>query len=44
MENGVKTGTTTVGIVCKDGVILAAERKERMGYLVASKEDTKLLR
>jgi len=39
---GVKSGTTTVGIVCKDGVILAAERKATMGYLVASKEDTKI--
>ena len=36
---GVKSGTTTVGIVCKDGVVLAAERKATMGYLVASKED-----
>ena len=44
MENvkGVKSGTTTVGIVCKDGVVLAAERKATMGYLVASKEDTKI--
>ena len=39
---GVKSGTTTVGIVCKDGVVLAAERKATMGYLVASKEDTKI--
>lgn len=44
MENvkGVKSGTTTVGIVCTDGVVLAAERKATMGYLVASKEDTKI--
>ncbi len=39
---GVKSGTTTVGIICKDGVVLAAERKATMGYLVASKEDTKI--
>jgi len=39
---GVKSGTTTVGIVCRDGVVLAAERKATMGYLVASKEDTKI--
>jgi len=43
MENGVKTGTTTVGIICKDGVVLAAERKATMGYLVASKDDTKIV-
>ena len=39
---GVKTGTTTVGIICKDGVVLAAEKKATMGYLVASKEDVKI--
>jgi len=44
MENEIKTGTTTVGIVCKDGVVLAAERKATMGYLVASKEDTKIVK
>ena len=37
-----KTGTTTVGIVCKDGVVLAAEKKSTMGYLVASKESEKI--
>jgi len=40
---GVKSGTTTVGIVCKDGVVLAAEKKATMGYLVASKEDVKIV-
>lgn len=38
-----KTGTTTVGIVCKDGVVLAAEKKSTMGYLVANKESIKIL-
>ncbi|MFH8132463.1 MAG: archaeal proteasome endopeptidase complex subunit beta [Candidatus Aenigmatarchaeota archaeon] len=37
------TGTTTVGIVCKEGVVLAAEKKSTMGYLVASKESVKIL-
>jgi proteasome beta subunit len=40
---GVKTGTTTVGVVCKDGIILAAEKKATMGYLVATKEDVKIV-
>ncbi|HDM05904.1 MAG TPA: hypothetical protein ENG34_01335, partial [Candidatus Aenigmarchaeota archaeon] len=40
---GIKSGTTTVGIVCKDGVVLAAEKKATMGYLVASKEDIKIV-
>ena len=37
-----KSGTTTVGLICKDGVILAAEKKSTMGYLVASKESKKI--
>ncbi|MEM5799429.1 MAG: archaeal proteasome endopeptidase complex subunit beta [Candidatus Aenigmatarchaeota archaeon] len=39
----LKTGTTTVGIVCKDGVVLAAEKKATLGYLVASKDDVKIV-
>lgn len=38
-----KTGTTTIGLICKDGVVLAAEKKSTMGYLVASKESEKIL-
>jgi len=38
-----KTGTTTVGIVCKNAVVLAAEKKSTLGYLVASKESEKIL-
>ena len=38
-----ETGTTTVGIVCKDAVVLAAEKKSTLGYLVASKESEKIL-
>lgn len=37
-----KTGTTTVGLICKDGVVLAAEKKSTMGYLVANKETEKI--
>ncbi len=37
-----KTGTTTVGLVCKDGVVLAAEKKSTYGYMVASKETEKI--
>jgi len=32
-----KKGTTTVGIVAKDGVVLAADKRATMGYLIASK-------
>ncbi len=38
-----KTGTTTVGIICSDGVVLAAEKKSTMGYMVASKEAKKIV-
>jgi proteasome beta subunit len=38
-----KSGTTTVGIICKDGVVLAAEKKSTLGYLVASKESEKII-
>jgi len=38
----LKSGTTTVGIVCRDGVVIAAEKKSTMGYLVASKESRKI--
>ena len=41
-ENIVKTGTTTVGLVCKDGIILASDRRATMGYLIASKDIDKI--
>ncbi len=37
-----KTGTTTVGIVAKDGVVLGAESKSTMGWLVSSKHAKKV--
>ncbi len=36
------TGTTTVGLLYKDGVILASESKSTMGWLVASKTSQKI--
>jgi len=44
MKNGQvkKTGTTTVGIVCKDGVILASDRRATMGYYIANKKTPKI--
>lgn len=38
-----KTGTTTLGMVCRDAVVLAADKKATMGYLIASKESEKIL-
>jgi len=37
-----KTGTTTVGMTCKDGVVLATERRATMGTLIAHKATQKL--
>src|SRR3989338_2961481 len=37
MENELKTGTTTVGIVCKDGVVLAADKRATAGNLIVTK-------
>lgn len=37
-----KTGTTTVGIACKDGAVLATERRATMGTLIAHKATQKL--
>lgn len=35
-------GTTTVGIVCKDGVVLATEQRATMGNFIASKTAKKV--
>ena len=41
-EKVTKTGTTTLGIVCKDGVVIATETRATMGHLIAHKETKKL--
>jgi proteasome beta subunit len=38
----LKTGTTTVGVIADGAVVLGAERKATMGYLVASKDTLKI--
>lgn len=38
-----KTGTTTIGMICRDGAVLAAEKKSTLGYLVASKDSEKII-
>jgi proteasome beta subunit len=37
-----KTGTTTLGMVCKDGVVIATESRATMGTLIAHKMTKKL--
>jgi len=41
-EDFKKTGTTTLGMVCKDGVVIATEQRATMGTLIAHKETKKL--
>lgn len=36
-NNLVLKGTTTIGVICKDGVILASDTRVTMGYYVAHK-------
>lgn len=36
-QEKLETGTTTIGIVAKDAVILATESKSTLGYLISSK-------
>lgn len=38
-----KHGTTTVGIVCKSGLVLAAEKRATMGNLIAHRIVTKIV-
>lgn len=42
-ENTLKTGTTTVALMCKDGIVLAADRRATAGYLIASKSFEKII-
>lgn len=41
-DTRLKTGTTTVAVLCKDGVVLAADQKATMGNFVASKKAKKV--
>ena len=41
-EQPVKTGTTLVGIMCKDGVILAADKRATAGNMIVQKKADKL--
>jgi proteasome beta subunit len=43
-SNTIKTGTTTVGLICKDAVILGTDKRASMAYFVSSKTAEKLHR
>ncbi|MFC1742170.1 proteasome subunit beta [Nanoarchaeota archaeon] len=36
-ENTMKTGTTTIALRCKDGIVLAADKRATAGNLIANK-------
>src|SRR3989338_3534729 len=38
-----KTGTTTIGLVCKDGIVLAADKRATSGYLISWKKFEKII-
>jgi len=38
----LKKGTTTVGLICKDSVVLASEKRATMGSFIASKAARKI--
>lgn len=35
IEGALKTGTTIIGIKCKDGVVMASEQRATMGHMIA---------
>ena len=41
-EDMKKTGTTTLGMVCREGVVIATEQRATMGTLIAHKATKKL--
>ena len=41
-ENVLKTGTTTLGLICKEGIVLAADRRATMGNYIADKKAQKI--
>jgi proteasome beta subunit len=42
-EKELKTGTTTVGLICKDGIILAADKRATSGNLISYKKFDKII-
>ena len=42
MSNELKTGTTTIGLVCKDGVVLAADKRATSGNFIVNKQCDKI--
>ncbi|MBU1202014.1 MAG: proteasome subunit beta [Nanoarchaeota archaeon] len=43
MDNILKTGTTTIGIVCKDCIVLGADKRATAGNFIANKNVEKVV-
>lgn len=44
MVEELKTGTTTVALVCNDGIVLAADKRATSGYLISYKKFEKIIK
>lgn len=44
MDKELKTGTTTLGLVCKDSVVMGSEHRATMGTLIAHKKTQKVFK
>ena len=42
-DRELKTGTTTVALVCKDSIVLAADKRATSGYLISFKKFEKIM-
>lgn len=42
LKSSMKTGTTILGIVCKDGIVMAADRRGSAGGIVLGKNEKKV--
>ncbi len=41
-DKTLQTGTTTVGVTCIDGIVMASDKRATMGYFIASKDIRKI--
>ena len=41
-SNNVKTGTTTLGLICSDGVVFASDKRATMWHFIADKNIQKI--
>ena len=42
IQNQIHHGTTTVGLVCTDGIVLTTDTRASMGYYIASRTVNKI--